>query len=183
MDKQTLVIYDHPFLYDILYELRHLLNFQIKLETDLEFSKIINDNHLVISKKNLSTINQLKIDEFPIEISKLIDILNINFLKKKIENKKNIKIGEYLINFNNRKIYKNKKFLLLTEKESAIINFLYKSDAPKSIIDMQLKVWGHKSKLDTHTVETHVYRLRQKIKKKFNDINFIKSSNKGYQLY
>ena len=109
MDKQTLVIYDHPFLYDILYELRHLLNFQIKLETDLEFSKIINDNHLVISKKNLSTINQLKIDEFPIEISKLIDILNINFLKK-IENKKILKLENILLILIIKKFIKTKNF-------------------------------------------------------------------------
>ncbi len=182
MDKQTLVIYDHPFLYDILYELRHLLNFQIKLETDLEFSKIINDNHLVISKKNLSTINQLKIDEFPIEISKLIDILNINFLKKKIENKKNIKIGNYIINYTSRKIQKKNKSLTITEKEVAIINFLNHSRRPRSINELQTEVWGHKSKLETHTVETHVYRLRKKIKEYFNDNNFIKSSKDGYLI-
>ena len=110
MDKQTLVIYDHPFLYDILYELRHLLNFQIKLETDLEFSKIINDNHLVISKKNLSTINQLKIDEFPIEISKLIDILNINFLKKKLKIKKILKLENILLILIIEKFTKTKNF-------------------------------------------------------------------------
>ena len=70
----------------------------------------------------------------------------------------------------------------MTEKETDIIIFLNNSDIPISINDLQIKVWGHKSKLETHTVETHVYRLRKKILKAFGDNNFIKSSKKGYKI-
>ena len=74
------------------------------------------------------------------------------------------------------------KTLPLTEKETDIIIFLNNSDIPISINDLQINVWGHKSKLETHTVETHVYRLRKKILKAFGDNNFIKSSKKGYKI-
>ena len=74
------------------------------------------------------------------------------------------------------------KTLPLTEKETDMIIFLNNSDIPISINDLQIKVWGHKSRLETHTVETHVYRLRKKIIKAFGDNNFIKSSKKGYKI-
>ena len=70
----------------------------------------------------------------------------------------------------------------LTEKESKIVDFLNSSNAAVTISDLQFKVWGHKSKLDTHTVETHVYRLRKKIKDFFNDSTFIKSTDNGYKI-
>ena len=72
--------------------------------------------------------------------------------------------------------------LLLTEKEAKIIIFLGKSKNPTSIVDLQKEVWGHKSKLETHTVETHIYRLRKKIEKKFKDKIFILSYKGGYKV-
>ena len=80
------------------------------------------------------------------------------------------------------KYKKKNKSLIITEKEVAIINFLNHSRRPRSINELQTEVWGHKSKLETHTVETHVYRLRKKIKEYFNDNNFIKSSKDGYLI-
>ena len=70
----------------------------------------------------------------------------------------------------------------LTEKEAKIIIFLYNNKKPSSIVDLQKEVWGHKSKLETHTVETHIYRLRKKIEKKFNDKIFITSLKSGYKI-
>ena len=67
----------------------------------------------------------------------------------------------------------NNKILSLTEKELKIINFLSSSNKNITINELQSNVWGHKSKLETHTVETHVYRLRKKVEKKFNDRLFI----------
>ena len=76
----------------------------------------------------------------------------------------------------------NKKSLQLTEKEMKIITFLNNSKGPVTINKLQSEVWGHKSKLETHTVETHVYRLRKKVEKKFNDKFFITSLKNGYKI-
>ena len=72
--------------------------------------------------------------------------------------------------------------LNLTEKEADIIMFLKKSQKPVTIDELQSKVWGHSSKLDTHTVETHIYRLRKKINDKFKNNNFIQSTKLGYNI-
>ena len=74
------------------------------------------------------------------------------------------------------------KSLQLTEKEMKIISFLKNFEAPISIRKLQSEVWGYKSKLETHTVETHVYRLRKKVEKKFNDKSFIISFKNGYKI-
>ena len=76
----------------------------------------------------------------------------------------------------------NEKSLQLTEKEMKIISFLSGSKFPISINKLQSEVWGYKSKLETHTVETHVYRLRKKVESKFNDKSFIVSSKNGYKI-
>ena len=72
--------------------------------------------------------------------------------------------------------------LSLTEKETKILNFLNNSKKPITISNLQSEVWGHKLKLETHTVETHVYRLRKKVEKKFNDKSFIISLKNGYKI-
>ena len=183
MEKQYLVIHNNTVLYNILFELKHLLSFEVIKIKNKNLNNVLNDKQsLVISSENLESKNQIFIDSLPISIDKLIYKLNIQFLKKKIENKKNIKIGNYIINYTSRKIQKKNKSLIITEKEVAIINFLNHSRRPRSINELQTEVWGHKSKLETHTVETHVYRLRKKIKEYFNDNNFIKSSKDGYLI-
>ena len=60
------------------------------------------------------------------------------------------------------------------------MTFLYNSKKPVKITKLQTEVWGHNSKLETHTVETHIYRLRKKMNNIFSDENFIKSSKAGY---
>jgi len=183
MEKQYLVIHNNTVLYNILFELKHLLSFEVIKTKNKNLNNVLNDKQsLVISSDNLESKNQVFIDSLPISIDKLIYTLNIQFLKKKIENKKNIKIGNYIINYTSRKIQKKNKSLIITEKEVAIINFLNHSNRPRSINELQIEVWGHKSKLETHTVETHVYRLRKKIKEYFKDNNFIKSSKDGYLI-
>ena len=163
MEKQYLVIHNNTVLYNILFELKHLLSFEVIKTKNKNLNNVLNDKQsLVISSDNLESKNQVFIDSLPISIDKLIYTLNIQFLKKKIENKKNIKIWNYIINYTSRKIQKKNKSLIITEKEVAIINFLNHSNRPRSINELQIEVWGHKSKLETHTVETHVYRLRKK---------------------
>ena len=182
MNNQTLVIYDFKILYEILSELKDDINFKIinlKKITDLNFED--QDNYLVISSKKIRNVeNQVDSITFPIYISKLIENINIKFLKKKYNQQSEIELGTYKLNLNSRKIFKNEKNLALTEREANIIIYLNNSKKPVKISKLQTEVWGHNSKLETHTVETHIYRLRKKISNIFDDNNFIKSSKSGY---
>ena len=90
--------------------------------------------------------------------------------------------NDYILNLNSRIISSPNKELKLTEKEVDIIMFLNESKIPQSINVLQNKVWGYLFKLETHTVETHIYRLRKKIKDQFNDDNFITSHDAGYLI-
>ena len=184
MNKQILVIYDFNYLYEILFELQNFYNFSlIKIDKikDLEIYQNKNNNFLLISNKKIKDIsNQMEINNFPIEITKLIENINIKFLKKKYTQQADINIGSYKLNSNSRKISNKFKHLDLTEREASILIYLKNAKKPVKISQMQAEVWGHNSKLDTHTVETHIYRLRKKIKVIFEDENFIKSSKSGY---
>lgn len=181
--QQTLIIHNFEVLFNILNEIKYHLNFNLKSLNAKEIEDILNDsNNLIISgEKKFNLDNQL-ILHYPINILKLIEIININFLKNKFNEQNNVKIGKYSINLNSRIMNKDKVRLSLTEKETQIIIFLNKLKKPTSIIDLQKEVWGHKSKLETHTVETHIYRLRKKIEKKFKDKNFISSHKEGYKI-
>ncbi len=184
LDQQTLIIHKFDVLYNILVEFKNNLNFKLKLVNTNKIQEIqINRNCLIISgEKNSKLTNQIRIKEYPIDIIKLVEIININFLKHKFNQQSNIKIGKYIINLNSRMMSKNSDKLSLTEKEAKIIFFLNKSKNPVPITILQKEVWDHKSKLETHTVETHIYRLRKKIEKKFRDRLFIKSFKDGYKL-
>ena len=109
-------------------------------------------------------------------------MINVNFLKFKFNLQSKIDIGAYILDLNSREILINEKKLSLTEREIDIIIFLKNSKKSISVNELQKDVWGHVSKLETHTVETHIYRLRKKIKDKFNDENFIISSKQGYSI-
>ena len=181
MNNQTLVIYDFKILFEILTELESNINFSllnVKKITDLNFKTL--ENYLIISVKKQNIENQILIDEFPIHINKLVELINIKFLKKKYNQQSQIDIGTYKLNLNSRKIFNKKNSINLTEREANIIIFLYNSKKPVKISKLQTEVWGHNSKLETHTVETHIYRLRKKINNIFSDENFIKSSKAGY---
>ena len=184
MNSQTLVIYDFKILYEILREIDDHFSFNlinIKKISELNFNK--NDNYLIISnKKNNALENLIVIDHFPIDIAKLIESINIKFLKKKYSQQSEINLGIYKLDLNSRKIFNKINSLELTEREANIVIFLYKSNKPVKITKLQTEVWGHNSKLETHTVETHIYRLRKKINDIFNDNNFIKSSKLGYTI-
>ena len=187
--NQTLIIYKFPILFEILDEIKRNLNFKIEYYDGDQFKKNLdnqnldNQNLVIISgddKKNIQ--NQVKIDDFPIDIQKFIEVVNIQFLKNKFNQQNNVKTGKYSFNLNSRIMQFDKKSLQLTEKEMKIITFLNNSKGPVTINKLQSEVWGHKSKLETHTVETHVYRLRKKVEKKFNDKFFIISLKNGYKI-
>ena len=184
---KKLIIFRYRELFNILEEIKE--NFEFKLEfyeKERELEKLENDNlsdYLVIAKKKLSNLKkQVIIDKSPININDFIQTLNINFLKSKFIEQSKIDLGRYNLDLNSRILNQNEKELELTEKESSILIFLKQSKDPVKIDQLQEKVWGYNSELETHTVETHVYRLRKKINDKFYDNEFIISDKKGYFL-
>ena len=184
---KKLIIFRYRELFNILEEIKE--NFEFKLEfyeKERELENLENDNlsdYLVIAKKKLSNLKkQIIIEKPPININDLIQTLNINFLKSKFIEQSKIDLGRYNLDLNSRILNQNEKELELTEKESSILIFLKQSKDPVKIDQLQEKVWGYNSELETHTVETHVYRLRKKINDKFYDNEFIISDKKGYFL-
>ena len=141
-----------------------------------------NDLELVIEKLNPRLLVGPLLRENLIKINKLIERLNIEFLKQKFTNQAQLKASKYLIDLNSRKMSLNNLSLKLTEKEVNTIIYLSKSEKPVSVDELQEKVWSYHSDIETHTVETHIYRLRKKISKTFNDNNFITSERNGYQI-
>jgi len=118
--------------------------------------------------------------KYPIEIYNLIEKINIQLIKQKYDFQSKIKLKNYSLDLNSRTITKNSKNLKLTEREMDIILFLNDSKKPQKINVLQNQVWKYLSNLETHTVETHIYRLRKKMNDNFKDDNFIISSDAGY---
>ena len=186
MNLKKLIIYDFKELFKILYEIKKELNYEvieISAENPLNISLNKKNDHLVIVKKLVKNLNnQILITTLPIKLSKLIEKLNIEFLKRNFHSQSELKIQKYNLDINSRELIFKEKKIKLTEKESNIILYISNSIKPVSIQDLQLNVWGYHSDLETHTVETHVYRLRKKILATFDDNDFIKSKKNGYQI-
>ena len=184
MNNQNLVIYDFKILYEILREINKYINFKlISVDKVSDLNLKDQNDYLLISNKKIKNIeNQITLNNFPIDIIKLVESINVKFLKKKYSQQSDIDIGDYKLNLNSRKIFNGTKSLNLTEREANIVIYLNNSKKPVKISKLQTEVWGHNSKLETHTVETHIYRLRKKINDIFEDNNFIKSSKSGYVI-
>ncbi len=186
MSSQNIIIYKFTELYQILEELGSDLNFNIAFEDREEFlnERVKNlNNYLIISNKKYSDIrNQFVLDNLPINVFKLIEKINIEFLKLQFNNQSEVKVSNYIIDLNSREMLTKNKKLKLTEKEINTITYLSKSEKPVSVDELQEKVWSYQSEIETHTVETHIYRLRKKILNTFNDNNFIISEKNGYQI-
>ena len=183
---QNLIIYKFVSLYHILEELNSDLNFNISFidnPSSLNEKVKNSNNHVIISNKKYSDIsNHIILNKMPIKISKLVEKINIEFLKLQFNNQSELKISNYTIDLNSRAILFKSKRLKLTEKEINSIIYLSKSRNPVSIDELQEKVWSYQSDVETHTVETHIYRLRKKILNTFNDNKFIISKKDGYQI-
>ena len=187
MNKQSVLIFKLPELFEILNELKDHLDFDIynysKKEEILNLNNVKYANYLVLTNKQNQIKNekfQLILDKLPDSIYSIIEKINVCLLKQKYFEQSDILIGKYSIDINSRSIRNNLDSLKLTQKEIQIILFLKNSKTSQNIEDLQKEVWGHNSNLETHTVETHIYRLRKKIFEKFNDNNFISSTKKGY---
>jgi len=188
MSKQNVLIFKIPELFKILNELKNYLDFTIHLSLEEEdlfsFKKKISNYLILTDPKNQieGEKSQLILNKFPDSIYSIIEKINVALLKQKYSEQSDILIGKYSIDLNSRLIKSNNENLKLTEREIEIILFLQNSKTPQKIENLQRKVWGHNSNLETHTVETHIYRLRKKIIDKFKDSNFINSTKTGYKI-
>ena len=186
MSIQNLIIYKFNSLYHILEELGLELNFNITFadsENSLNEKVKNNNNYLIISNKKYPDIaNQFVLQNTPINIYKLVEQINIQFLKLQFNSQSQVKVNNYNINLNSREMVANNIKLKLTEKEINTITYLSKSNKPVRINELQSNVWSYQSDIETHTVETHIYRLRKKIKDMFDDEKFIVSTENGYKI-
>jgi hypothetical protein len=192
MSKQNIFIINFNSLYEILDEIKGNLPFKIiKYDNDDNFTKVFNSdmtNSLIISKfnqkillnKNINEKYVLNFGEFPLNINKLLELINIQLIKLKFNYQSKISINGYELDLNSKFFSKNNLSLKLTEKEIEIILYLRQMKTKHDVLDLQKNIWDYSSDMETHTVETHIYRLRKKISNKFNDENFILSHQDGY---
>ena len=196
MTKQIVNIVQLNELYNILSENENILSFKVKnyptneglIQNLKNDKKNLNNSTFVISNSNNVLLKDIEIDKrnilvienFPIEFNKLIELINVHLIKQKYNFQSKLSINDYNIDLNSRTINKQNKKLKLTERELDIIMFLKNHKTPQKIEILQSQIWKYSSNLETHTVETHVYRLRKKIKETFNDDNFIISKEDGY---
>ena len=191
-----------------LEELKDYLNFKLTF-TDKEINKETLNNHDVLIlhqdgllgdslEKLLKDSKKIKIlvsnksdkrkDQFneiislPLKISDLNQIVENAVTKKHFNKNSSILIKQYKLDKNEKKLIKNKNYILLTEKEIQLLELFLDNKKPISKNIILKEVWKYSTSADTHTVETHIYRLRKKIKSKFLDENFILNNKDGYLL-
>jgi len=194
MIKQKLFIINFNVLYEVLDEIKENLPFNIiKHENEDNFVKDVNfdkKNSLVIIKygnqlsvdKNIEDKNILDINDYPILLKKLIELINIHLIKLQYDYQSKVIIKDYQLNLNSKTFSKNNLILKLTEKEIEIILYLFKNKQKHSVLDLQKNIWGYAEDMETHTVETHIYRIRKKLSNKFNEDSFILSHPDGYLM-
>ena len=207
MFKHNIIIFEFNPLYILLNEIKdyfmfNLHNYSFKdfnkmnLENSIILSKVIHKEYLLKNKKlnknkiifliqsdeKLKNLTDYQNILFPTNIDDLIEKINIYLSKKNFSDQSYIKVSNYILDLNSRMILRDNTKLKLTEKEINIIIFLSNSNKPQKVNILQNEVWGYSSKIETHTVETHIYRLRKKIEQTFNDKNFIISHENGYLI-
>jgi len=189
---QNVFIINYNSLYEILNEIKENLSFKIIKFKNEENFKNRNDleltNCLIISKtypklllnKDITDNNFLNFKDLPLPLKKLLELISIRLIKLKFNHQSKIIIKGYELNLNSKFIGKNNLNLKLTEKEINIILYLNHKKIKHDVADLQKNIWGYSSNIETHTVETHIYRLRKKINDLFKDQNFILTHKNGY---
>ena len=192
MISQNVFIVNYNSLYEILDEIKENLSFKIiKFENEDDFRKnknfdekniliISNSKNKLLINQNISEKNLLIFDILPLTINKIIELINLKLIKLKFNNQSKINIKNYELNLNSKFFSKEGLSIKLTEKEIEIILYLYQNKTKHNVMDLQKNIWHYSSDMETHTVETHVYRLRKKISDRFKDENFILSEKNGY---
>ena len=189
---QNVFIINFNSLYEILDEIKENLSFKIiKFENEEDFKKkfdLDRLDYLVISKTdhkllpniNITDKNFLGFNDLPLSLKKLLELINIKLIKLKFNQQSKITIKGYELNLNSKFFSKGSLKLKLTEKEIQIILYLNDKKIKHNVADLQKNIWSYSADMETHTVETHIYRLRKKINDLFKDEKFILSHKNGY---
>ena len=189
---QNVFIINFNLLYEILDEIKENLSFKIiKIDNEDDFEKkfdLDGLNHLIISKIdhklllniNITDKNFLVFNDLPLPFKKLLELINIKLIKLKFNQQAKISINGYELNSNSKFFSKGNLKLKLTEKEIEIILYLNDKKIKHNVADLQKNIWDYSTTMETHTVETHIYRLRKKISDLFKDEKFILSHKNGY---
>ena len=189
---QNVFIINYNSLYEILNEIKENLSFKIiKFKNEEDFKNrndLVLRNCLIISKtypklllnKDITDNNFLNFKDLPLPLKKLLELISIRLIKLKFNHQSKIIIKGYELNLNSKFIGKNNLNLKLTEKEINIILYLNHKKIKHNVADLQKNIWDYSSNIETHTVETHIYRLRKKINDLFKDQNFILTHKNGY---
>ena len=176
MVNQKLYIINLSNFYDIISEVKEHIGYEISKFDNKEifFDKYKNQNIstensiLIVHEKEynffVKDINEDQIIKFkpPVSIFTFIENLNVRFIQKKYQDQSSINVKEFFLDINSRELKKGKSSLKLTERETDMILFLSNSNKPVNVETLEKEIWQHSSELETHTVETHIYRLRKK---------------------
>ena len=194
MIKQNVFIINFNSLYEILDENKENLSFNIikherigEIFLDKIFDKknsllITTSNNKLKLNKNFDDKNILKFQDYPILFDNFIELINVQLIQIKFNHQSRVIIKNYELDLNSKTLSRDHLILKLTEKEIEIILYLNKNKNKHNILDLQKNIWGYAADIESHTVETHIYRLRKKMSNKFNEDNFILSYPEGYSL-
>jgi len=150
-----------------------------------QLNKINDKPLLLLQEKNFSTIIKVNFSNttvLPLNLTEIINSITNLITTKKFNQNSFVKVKEYVVDKNERKLKKENLFITITEREIQLIELLFNEEKPISKKSILKKVWRYADDADTHTIETHVYRLRKKILNKFNDANFITNLKTGYTI-
>ena len=137
---------------------------------------------ILASKNKYKASNYDGFLNLPTSLNEINSIVEQTISKKIFSKNSSIIIKDYLLNKNEKKLIKDKNFIILTEKEIQLLDLFLAQNKPISKNKILSLVWNYSSEADTHTVETHIYRLRKKINDKFSDLKFILNNKAGYYL-
>ena len=163
----------------------NIILFHIDSLKDKKLKEYINNNSFLKicagSKKDLTDNYDARL-ELPATLQEINTIIENTAVKSKFNKNSSIAIKSYFLNKNEKKLFNSGSFIILTEKEIQLLELLLNKQKPISKDNILSSVWNYYSDADTHTVETHIYRLRKKITDKFRDENFILNNKSGYYL-
>jgi len=155
----------------------------LKENTKINFLRKINKIKILAFHTKKTIFNNFKDKiQLPTTIKDINQIIENSIIKKSFNKNSSIKIKNYILNKNEKKLSKLKQFITLTEKEVQLLELFLNSKKPISKDNILSSVWNYSADADTHTVETHIYRLRKKVADKFMDEKFILNNKDGYYL-